>query len=93
VPVVFLAAVAAATAYLLRSRRREKPAGALGAFSATGNRSYPVAQPQLVGIRGRLLLYAVGLAAELAHGLALTIGSLVIYTKPSLVGLQSFIPL
>jgi hypothetical protein len=35
----------------------------------------------------------VGLAAELAHGLALTIGSLVIYAKPSLAGLHSFIPL
>lgn len=35
----------------------------------------------------------VGLAAELAHGLALTIGSLVVYAKPSLAGLHSFIPL
>ncbi len=51
-----------------------------------------MAQPNLVGIGGWLLLYMVGLAAELAHGLALTIGSLVIYTKPSLVGLHSFIP-
>jgi hypothetical protein len=32
------------------------------------------------------------LAVELAHGLALTIGSLVIYTSPSLAGLHSFIP-
>ena len=46
-----------------------------------------------MGIRGWLLLYMVGLAAELAHGLALTIGSLVIYAKPSLAGLHSFIPL
>jgi hypothetical protein len=52
-----------------------------------------VAQPRLVGIRGWLLLYMVGLAAELAHGLALTIGALVIYTRPSLAGLHSFIPL
>lgn len=35
----------------------------------------------------------LGLAAEFAHGLALTIGSLVIYTNPSLVGLHSLIPL
>ena len=46
-----------------------------------------------MGIRGWLLLYMAGLAAELAHGLALTIGSLVIYAKPSLAGLHSFIPL
>ncbi len=52
-----------------------------------------MAHRELVGIRGWLLLYVVGLAAELAHGLALTIGSLVIYTQPSLVGLHSFIPL
>jgi len=35
----------------------------------------------------------VGLAAELAHGLALTFGSLIIYAKPSLAGLDSAIPL
>jgi hypothetical protein len=35
----------------------------------------------------------VGLAAELAHGLMLTIGSLIIYADPSLAGLDSFIPL
>lgn len=46
-----------------------------------------------MGIRGWLLLYMIGLAVELAHGLALTIGSLVIYAKPSLAGLHSFIPL
>jgi hypothetical protein len=34
----------------------------------------------------------VGLAAELAHGLMLTIGSLIIYADPSLAGLDSFIP-
>ena len=46
-----------------------------------------------MAIRGWLLLYVLGLAAQLAHGLALTIGSLVIYAKPSLAGLHSFIPL
>jgi hypothetical protein len=35
----------------------------------------------------------IGLAAELAHGLMLTIGSLIIYADPSSVGLDSFIPL
>jgi hypothetical protein len=93
VPFVFLAAVAAAGAYLLRSRRTETPAGALGVFSPTAIRSGSVAQPKPVGIHGWLVLYVVGLAAELAHGLALTIGSLVIYTNPSLVSLHSFIPL
>ena len=92
-PFVFLVPVAAATVYLVRSRRAETTAGALGVFSPTGIRSGSVAQPKLVGIRGWLLLYLVGLAAELAHGLALTIGSLVIYSKPSLAGLHSFIPL
>jgi hypothetical protein len=46
-----------------------------------------------VGIHGWLLLYIIALAAELAHGLALTVGSLVIYANPSLAGLHSFIPL
>ena len=46
-----------------------------------------------MGIRGWLLLYVVALAAALAHSLALTVGSLVIYAKPSLAGLHSFIPL
>jgi hypothetical protein len=93
VPFVFLAALAAATVYVLRSRRREASAVALGVFSPSAGRSGSVARARLVGIRGWLLVYVVGLAAELAHGLALTIGSLVIYTKPSLAGLHSFIPL
>ena len=92
-PFVFLVAVAAATVYLSRIRRPETTAGTLGIFSLAGIRSGSVAHPKLVGIRGWLLLYMVGLAAELAHGLALTIGSLVIYSKPSLAGLHSFIPL
>jgi Protein of unknown function (DUF2569) len=92
VPFVFLAAVALATVYISRSRRAEASAGALGVISqvrGTGS----VARTSLVGIRGWLLLYVLGLAAELAHGLALTIGSTVIYAKPSLAGLDSFIPL
>jgi hypothetical protein len=93
VPFVFLVAVAATAVYLLRSRRLDTAAGPLGVFSPTGIRSGSLAQSKLVGIRGWLLVYMVGLAAELAHGLALTVGSLVIYTKPSLAGLHSFIPL
>jgi hypothetical protein len=92
VPFVFLVAVAAATVYIVRSRRAQTAAGALGVFSPTGVRSGSLAQPRSVGIRGWLLVYVVGLAAELAHGIALTIGSLVIYSKPSLAGLHSFIP-
>ena len=90
---VFLVAVAAVTVYIWRSRHPQAAAGAPGVFSPTGIRAGSWAQTKLVGIRGWLLLYMVGLAAELAHGLALTIGSLVIYSKPSLAGLHSFIPL
>jgi hypothetical protein len=92
VPFVFLAAVALATVYIVRSRRVEASAGALGVVSQVRGAGL-VARTRLAGIRGWLLLYVLGLAAELAHGLALTIGSLVIYAKPSLVGLHSFIPL
>lgn len=92
-PFVFLAAVAAASVYLLRSRRSETSVAAPGVFSPVGIRTGPVAQTKLVGVRGWLLLYMLGLAAELAHGLALTIGSMVIYIRPSLAGLHSFIPL
>jgi hypothetical protein len=93
VPFVFLVAVVATTAYVLRSRRPETATGTLGVPLPTGSRSGLAVRPEPVGIRGWLLLYMVGMAAELAHGLTLTIGSLVIYTKPSLAGLHSFIPL
>jgi hypothetical protein len=90
---VFLVAAAAATAYLLKGRRLATAPRALGVFSPTAIPSGSVTQPRLVGIRGWLLLYMVGLAALLAHSLALTIGSLVIYTNPSLAGAHSLIPL
>jgi hypothetical protein len=93
VPIVLMTAVAATTAYLLRGRRAATSPGVLGVFSPTAISAGLVARSRLDGIRGWLLLYMVGLAAELAHGLALTIGSLVVYAKPSLVGLHSFIPL
>ena len=92
-PFVFLAALAAATVYLLRVRGPETSSQALGFRSPTAIRSGSGSRTSLVGIRGWLLLYMAGLAAELAHGLALTIGSLVTYAKPSLAGLHSFIPL
>jgi hypothetical protein len=91
VPFVFLAAVAAATAYIVRVRSFESSA-ALGVRSSAAIRCASGSGAGRVEIRGWLLLYVVGLAAELAHGLALTIGSLVIYAKPSLAGLDSFIP-
>jgi urease beta subunit len=84
VPFVFLAAVAAASGYLVRFRRTETSSQALDVCSPTAIRFGSGSRTRLVGIRGWLLLYIVGLAAELAHGLALTIGSLVIYAKPSL---------
>jgi Protein of unknown function (DUF2569) len=93
VPFVFLAAVVVATAYIMRVGRVEASAQALEGCPPTAIRSVSGSPTRLVGIRGWLLLYTVGLAAELAHGLALTIGSLVIYAKPSLAGLHSFIPL
>jgi hypothetical protein len=93
VPLVFVAAVGAATAYLWRAGHLQTAPRALGVFSPTAIRSGSVARPRPIGIRGWLLLYMLALAAELAHGLALTIGSLVIYAKPSLAGLHSFIPL
>lgn len=92
-PFVFLAAVATATVYVLRGSRPQTSAAAGGVFAPLGIRAGSAARPGLVGIRGWLLLYVLGLAAELAHGLALTVGSLVIYSQPSLAGLHSFIPL
>lgn len=50
-------------------------------------------QPLLVGNRGWLLIYMVGLVAQLVHDLELTIASLIIYANPSLAGRDSFIPL
>jgi hypothetical protein len=92
VPFVFLIAAALATVYIVRSRHAEASAGELGVVSQVRGAGSE-ARTSLVGIRGWLLLYVLGLAAELAHGLALTIGSVVIYARPSLVGLDSFIPL
>jgi hypothetical protein len=106
VPIILLVAGLAGIAYLLRDKRPETGLRGLGVVSpaalhgpgtpavvARTFRSYSGAKPRLVGIRGWLLLYMVGLAAELAHGMELTIGSLIIYAKPSLAGLHSFIPL
>ena len=87
-PFVFLVAAAAATVYFLRLRRQETAPSTSGGFWTTSQ-----VRPALVGISGWLLVYVVGLAIELAHGLALTIGSVVTYSKPSLAGLHSFIPL
>ena len=43
-------------------------------------------------IRGWLIVYLVVLAGLAAHGLALTIASLIIGADPSLAGLPSFVP-
>jgi Protein of unknown function (DUF2569) len=43
-------------------------------------------------IRGWLIVYLVVLAGLTAHGLALTIASLIIGADPSLAGLTSFVP-
>jgi Ca2+/H+ antiporter len=45
------------------------------------------------GIRGWLLVYVIALAIFSLHALGLTIASLIINAHPSLVGMQSFIPL
>lgn len=92
-PFVFLAAVAASVVYLVRGRRAEAGPGAIGALARTSTHPGASARREPVGVRGFLLLYVVGLAAELAHDLALTVGSVVVYAEPSLAGLQSFIPL
>lgn len=89
---MFLAAVAAAAVYLLRSKRSVTLAPTLGGAGPGGVR-LGLGGTGLVGIRGWLLVYMLALAAQLAHGVALTIGSIVIYSKPSLAGLHSFIPL
>ena len=45
------------------------------------------------GIRGWLLVYVVVLAILTVHSMALTIASIIIYSKPSAAGLTSFAPL
>ena len=70
-PVVFLAAVAAAIAYLLHVRRAESSSLALAGCSPTVTLSSFGWRTRLEGIRGWVLLYVVALAAELTHGLAL----------------------
>jgi Protein of unknown function (DUF2569) len=108
VVIPFLVIRVAGIAYLLRGRRPETGLRAFGVLSSTAPhppgtptesdaartiRPWSEATPQLFGIRGWLLVYMVVLAAELAHDLMLTIGSLIIYADPSLAGLDSFIPL
>lgn len=92
-PFVFLAAVAVAGAYLVRVRRGESATASAGVSTSAAIGSGSVAKPRLVGIRGWLLVYMIGLAAEVAHGLALTVGAIVISANPSLAGFHSFIPL
>ena len=38
-------------------------------------------------------MYMIGLVVQALHGLVLTVGSIVIYAKPALAGLTSFVPL
>lgn len=92
-PFVFLAAVALAGAYLAQVRRRQRSTAALGVSAPAAMGSAFVAKPEPAGLRGWLLVYMVGLAAELAHGLALTVGAMVIFANPAIAGLHSFIPL
>jgi hypothetical protein len=42
------------------------------------------------GIRGWLLVYVVALALITVHGMALTIASIIVYTKPPAAGVTSF---
>lgn len=105
--IAFFGAAVAAIVYTLRSRGSETrfrtlgvvpssrlhAPGAVAAASAGAIRARSESRSPLVGNRGWLLLYMLALGAELAHGLALTIGSLVVYANPSLAGLDSFIPL
>lgn len=79
-PFLFVITAIAGVAYILRRR------GLLDVRRA-GLRAFASAAPRW------LLVYMVALAAQLAHALFLTVGSLVIYTDPPLAGLDSFIPL
>lgn len=82
-------AAVAGLVYLLRGGGARTALVDLGAAAGT----IRLRSTAPVGNRGWLLFSMLGLGAELAHGLALTIGSVVIYTDPSLAGLRSFIPL
>jgi hypothetical protein len=61
------------------------PGGVAGLDASAAN--------QETGLRGWLLVYVVALVFQMVHGLALTIGSIVFYTHPSLAGSQPFVPL
>jgi len=79
-PFVLLIAGGAGVVYVLRRGGvLDAPRARLRAFASAAPRW--------------LLVYMVALAAQLAHALFLTVGSLVVYADPSLVGLKSFIPL
>jgi hypothetical protein len=77
-PFVLLIAGLAGVVYALRRS---------GLLDTARVRAFATAAPRW------LLVYMVALAAQLAHTLFLTVGSLVVYTDPSLAGLESFIPL
>lgn len=79
-PFVFLIAAVAGVVFFLRR-------GGLLHIQRAELRAFASAAPRW------LLVYMVALAAQLAHALFLTVGSLVIYADPSLAGLDSFIPL
>ena len=48
-------------------------------------------EPQ--GIAGWLLVYIIVLGFLVVHGLGLTLAAIIIYSKPSLAGLHTFVPL
>jgi len=45
------------------------------------------------GIRGWLLIYVIALGLLALHGLGLTVATLIVNADPSLVGMNSFVPL
>lgn len=92
-PFVFIVAAATATVYFLCLRRPATASIPSGDFWPGTDSVGSQVRSAPVGFRGWLLIYMIGLVVELAHSLALTIGSLVIYGHPSLAGLHSFIPL
>lgn len=59
--------------------------------SSTGDA--PPMRSDLVGIRGWLFVYVIMLGLQALHDLGVTVAALVINARPSLAGLNSFVPL
>ena len=72
-------------------RRVERTDGVSGGFALRRTARFGTRPP--AGIGGWLLIYVIARMGLLLHQLQLTVGAIVVYLDPEVVGIRSFVPL